>query len=955
MSPALSTDDPGLTTARFADAILRLPLAYDVEAGREVASLFASQPAAVRDVIEGAAGTSFHLRMLAAREAQWLNAALVQAPEDVLPLLLAETKATPDATVGADLRRIKRRLSLYAGLADLAGVWDLETVTHALSAFADAATDRALKAALVPFLARGAVPGQGATDIETAAGMCVLAMGKMGAFELNYSSDIDLIVLFDDSRFAGSDVAEARATFVKATRKMTALLQEQTGDGYVWRTDLRLRPDPSVTPVCVAMEAAERYYESLGRTWERAAHIKARPAAGDIAAARAYLARLSPFVWRRHLDFATIEDTQDMRRRIADHKGLHEGDTLEGRDLKLGQGGIRAIEFFTQTRQLIAGGRDPDLRVPGTVSGLQALATKGWIPEDAAEALVGHYRALREIEHRVQIVSDARTHTLPSGEDGFERLARMCGTTDTMRWREALRARLDDVHRLTEGFFTHAEALPVPAGPIAPEPELVARWRHYPALRSSRAQAIFERLKPDLLARLLEADRPDEALAAFDGFLAGLPAGVQLFSMFEANPALRALIVDIAATAPALAQYLSRNASLLEAVLSGSFFAPWPGKDALIAALDATLRAEPDYETRLDAARRWMKEWHFRIGVHHLRGLTDADEAGTEYAELAEAVLAALTPVVVAQFAEKHGPPPGKGLAVFGMGSLGAGWLSAGSDLDLIVIYDPAGEDASQGPRPLATRPYFARLTQTLVTALTAPTAAGKLYEVDMRLRPSGRQGPVATALAAFDSYQRGEAWVWEHMALTRARCVAGAAEVRAAAEAVRSEVLSQPRAAGEVWDELGKMRARLSEAKPPQSPLDVKSGPGGLQDIELLAQAATLLSPASARRTQAQLDAARRAGILPAQTAETLARTYRLARAVQSATRLLHNGPLTPEAFGQGARAVLLRETGQDGIDALCMHLRDARAEAARLIDDVIDGAHAAAPAPSPSESQTR
>ncbi len=926
----------------FSEAISRLPLPMDAEAGAEAAQAVAVGAGTVADVLVGAAGSSFYLRVLMEREAEWIAGALERPPATILPELIAATEAAGDGTLAADLRQVKRRLALYAGLADLAGVWPLEAVTHALTAFADASAGRALSGALAPFLARGKVPGHGSKDLADAAGMMILAMGKMGAFELNYSSDIDLIVLFDDSRFSQSDAGEARSVFVKATRKAMALLQEPTGDGYVWRTDLRLRPDPSVTPVCVAMEAAERYYESLGRTWERAAHIKARPAAGDLKAGEGYLERLRPFVWRRHLDYATIEDTHDMRLRIQKHKGLHDETRLEGRDLKLGVGGIRAIEFFTQTRQLIAGGRDPDLRERGTVAGLAALARKGWVPPDVAEALTGHYRALREAEHRVQMVADAQTHTLPGNAEGFDRLARMCGEADTAAWRAALSERLEDVHRLTEGFFARSDGMPAAATPASgpDEPEIVARWRHYPALRSKRAQAIFERVKPDLLARFAAADRPDEALSAFDGFLSGLPAGVQLFAMFEANPQLRALIVDIAAAAPALAQYLSRNASVLEAVVTGSFFAPWPGMAALTEELTRALAAQPDYEARLDAVRRWAKEWHFRIGVHHLRGLVDAEEAGTQYAELAEAVLAALVPVVCDHFAERHGAPPGRGLAVFGMGSLGAGWLTAGSDLDLIVIYDPAGQDASDGPRPLSTRPYFARLTQMIVTALTAPTAAGRLYEVDMRLRPSGRQGPVATSLAAFENYQQTEAWVWEHMALTRARCVAGTDAVRAEAERVRANVLRATREPADVWAELARMRRRLSEAKPQNGALDVKPGPGGLQDIELVAQATALLVGSTARRTAEQLDAAREAGILGDADASVLKQAHRLGRAVQSAGRLVADGPMRRETLGRGAQDVLLRITGHDTMDALEVDLGARRGAAAALTDRLIEEA---------------
>ncbi|MDE3029823.1 MAG: glutamine-synthetase adenylyltransferase, partial [Paracoccaceae bacterium] len=440
--------------------------------------------------------------------------------------------------------------------------------------------------------------------------------------------------------------------------------------------------------------------------------------------------------------------------------------------MKLGPGGIREIEFFTQTRQLIAGGRDPDLRVRGTVEGLARLAEKGWVTAEVATDLTALYRAHREVEHRLQMVQDAQTHDLPTAPDGFDRLARFMGEGDTSRFRSALKARLERVEALTEGFFAPTDVAPLPdLSPAAQE--IVAGWRNYPALRSARAVEIFKRLRPEILTRLARAANPDEALRQVDGFLAGLPAGVQIFSLFEANPSLIDLIIDIASTAPGLAQYLARNSGVLDAVIGGAFFSPWPGRAALWADLAQALDAVPDYERKLDAARRWAKEWHFRIGVHHLRGLIDGFEAGTQYADLAEAVVAAVWAPCLAEFARKHGAPPGRGAVVLGMGSLGAGRLHSASDLDLIVIYDPDGLEASEGPRPLAARPYYARLTQALVTALTAPMAEGRLYEVDMRLRPSGRQGPVATAIDAFRSYQVTEAWTWEHLALTRARAIA--------------------------------------------------------------------------------------------------------------------------------------------------------------------------------------
>lgn len=914
----------------FAARLTRCPIPHDPAQGMEAAAAFAGLAPELRELIAGTAGCSPYLRHLMEREAGWLTEALTGAPEAAAEGVFTGLPAR-EGDPGPALRQAKRRIALLAALADLGGVWPLEAVTGWLTRLADTATDLALKAALEPELRRGRVPGATMDDLATAAGVVALAMGKTGAGELNYSSDIDLILLFDETRYPDT-AAEARAAFVRAVRKMTATLSDNTAEGYVFRTDLRLRPDASVTPVCLSMAAAEAYYESVGRTWERAAYIKARAAAGDIAAGERFLATLTPFVWRKHLDFTTIQDTQDMRRRIHDHRGLH-GRALEGRNIKLGPGGIREIEFFAQTRQLIAGGRDPALRDRTTVGALAALARAGWVPAEVTERLTTLYRAHREVEHRLQMIADAQTHDLPSSAEGFERLARFCGEGDTARWIAGLRERLEEVSDLTEDFFA-------PPGSTAEAPaisehaqQIVEGWNAYPALRSARAREIFARLRPEILARMTRAADPEAALREFDGFLRGLPAGVQLFSLFAANPQLIELILDICATAPRLAAHLARHASVLDAVIGGSFFAPWPGEAALRVMLSDRMAEEEDYERKLDAARRWAKEWHFRIGVHHLRGLIDAFEAGKCYADLADAVVGAVWAPVLAEFARKHGAPPGEGAVVLGMGSLGAGRLNAASDLDLIVIYEAGGVEASDGPRPLAARAYYARLTQALLTAISAPMAEGRLYEVDMRLRPSGRAGPVATSFSAFTAYQRDEAWTWEHLALTRARVLAGPAVLAGRVEEFRRDLLAEKAGGEKIARDVGEMRARLRAARP-GSTWDAKLGPGRLQDIELLAQTCALRAGDPARRVEAQLRAALRQGLLTGEEEAVLLRAYRLCWRLTAAARLLTDGPFDPAAIGEGATAFLLRETEAGDAERLAAALVEATAAAALVID---------------------
>ncbi len=921
-----------MSDAPFASRIRRHPVPFDPGAGRVAREVMAGAGAEVLALVEGVAGCSPYLARSIEAEAEWLRAVLGRAPEAAMEdTLLALGEVSPDGLATA-LRVAKTRTALLVALADCGGVWPLATVTGVLTRLADRAVDVGLAALLAAEIRRGKLPGAAPED----AGMVVLAMGKMGAGELNYSSDIDLICLFDETRYPGA-VAEARAAFVRVTRKLCALLSDRTAEGYVFRTDLRLRPDASVTPVCLSMAAAEAYYESVGRTWERAAFIKARPCAGDIAAGTRFLTTLTPFVWRRHLDFAAIEDAHDMRLRIRDHRQLHGTVRAEGHDMKLGIGGIREIEFFTQTRQLIAGGRDPDLRARGTVEGLAALAAKGWVPGTVAEELTQLYRDHREVEHRLQMVGDAQTHEMPATDEGIARIAAFCGSADAGGWRAALEARLRRTDALTEGFFAPGGVEPGPDLPDAAK-AIVTNWKTYPALRSDRAVAIFRRLRPAILTGLLAADHPVDALLAFDGFLKGLPAGVQLFAMFDANPQLIALIVDISATAPALAAYLSRNSSVLDAVIGGQFFAPWPGEEALTRELATRLERADGYETALDAARRWQKEWHFRIGVHHLRGLIGAIEAGTHYADLAAATLRAVWPVVCAEFAVRHGAAPGRGAVLIAMGSLGAGRLNAASDLDLIVIYDAAGEETSAGPRPLAARIWFARLTQAMITALQAPMAEGRLYEVDMRLRPSGRQGPVATAVTAFAEYQRTEAWTWEHLALTRARPLAGNATLVSEVEALRCQILSEKSDGGTVRADVAAMRTRLADAKPGTGGWEAKAGAGRLMEVELCAQMAALLSGSAARGTMEQVGAGKEAGILSQSDAQAMEDAASLCWRVTTALRLLGQTSGDPDGPGPGGRAFVLREAGAENAEALTAMLDGVAERSAAAIARVLE-----------------
>ena len=962
----------------LADRIIATPVPFDRE--RAAAVLGKADPAlgqgALGELIRGAAGSSPYLARLTARHADWLAGAVAEPPEAALDAVLDAMRGAVDeaaagaaglASVRQALRRAKARAALLIALADLGGVWRLAEVTGALTRLADAAVTAAARWLLAAELRAGKLPGLDEAALETGAAYVLLAMGKMGAGELNFSSDIDLIALFDDARFGADEVLDARARYIHVTKQLVKLISESTEDGYVFRTDLRLRPSPSTTPVCMAIDAAERYYESVGRTWERAAHIKARPLV-DEAAGTAYLATLAPFIWRRHLDFAAIEDAHEMLRKIRAQKARFTAGELPGHDLKLGPGGIREIEFFAQTRQLIVGGREPDLRVPTTLGALDALAEGGWIEPGVRDVLAGDYAALRAVEHRLQMLEDAQTHAVPKAEDARTRLAMLSGEADRAGFERRLAERLARVHATCEEFFTPGGGRPAAraAATLLDEGELagrgferpadaarqIARWHEgqIAATRGERARGLFRQLEPRIVERLAGAASPDQALVHFDRFLSGLPAGVQLFSLFAANPQLLELIVEICAAAPRLAGYLGRHPQTLDALLDRDFWEPMPGRAAMAGELAARLAPEDGYERVLDASRRWAREQWFRAGVHVLRAIADEQEAGAAFTAIAETCIAGLYPHVVAEFARRHGAPPGQGMAVLAMGKLGSGEMTARSDLDLITIYDAAGEESSDGPRPLAARVYYPRLTQALVAALTAPTAEGSLYEVDMRLRPSGRQGPVAVSLASFEAYQTEKAWVWEHLALVRARVIVGPGALSAAIDTVIDLALAGRQGAAEVMTEAAAMRARIARATAAErdNPWSLKHAAGSLMEVEILAQTGALATGLGRCQTaRAALPRLAGAGWIGRQEARDLLAALVFLQRLQQVERVALTGTLDPDAAGAELRRVLVRAVEAEDFGALEAALVGHQRRAAGILARVLGEADGAAEGP--------
>ena len=918
---------------RFLDQINKVPTPFNKEAGEAIALLFSSQPNKINQLIRGVGGCSPYLKGLLEIEYEWVLSAL-DSQENILNAEFSRLKKTPSSEIKTALRVTKRRVALWSALCDFSGIWELNDVTNMLTQFADLACQLALKVALETELSRGNIPGLEIDHSPEKTGMFVLAMGKMGAHELNYSSDIDLICFFDETQFLEEKYFDARKGFIRATRLMSSILSDLTEDGYVFRTDLRLRPDPSVNPVCIATETAERYYESLGRTWERAAYIKARVVAGDTKAGINFLHSLTPFVWRKYLDFAAIEDAHDIRLRIREHKGLGGALKLLGHNIKLGSGGIREIEFFTQTRQLIAGGRDIDLRVRGTIDGLKNLSKKGWINKTVSEKLISHYTLYRNIEHRLQMVHDAQTHDLPKSIEGMERLSCMMGTTPDLLAKDLLFS-LKEVNQLTEGFFKPTK-LDLTFSLSEMETKVVDRWRSYPSLRSPRAEHIFNRLRPKILEKIRSTDKSNNALIAFDKFLVGLPTGVQLFSLFEANPQLIDLLVDIVGTAPALANHLAKSPVVFDAVIGGDFWTPWPKLTTLERQLSNLIKLETGYEQKLEVSRKWKKEWHFRIGVHLLRGITNVNQAGTQYAELAETVLKVIFPVVISEFSKKYGKPPGRGASIFSMGSLGATHLNSTSDLDLIVIYDAEGIEFSDCPTPLNSRLYYTRLTQALVTAMTVEMSQGKLYEVDMRLRPSGRKGPVATSWTSFKDYQTNEAWAWEHLALTRGRVICGNSELSINIEDFRLQLIKNVRPEVAVRS-LKEMREKIQKIDLNNNKWEFKQGIGRMQDIELFSQLSTVINGQVTRDVSSGLIAGSESGLLTNTQLDQILKTYKFLKEMNMATRLINDPSQEFEKISTSGHSFILKLTKINTIKALNKNFEFQTKRVAKIINTVL------------------
>jgi len=974
-------------TATLAEDLVEAPrLSAPAEARRRLEALLQTSSAVelkpelergrTRDVLLGLADHSPYLWTLVQEDPARLARLLRRPPGESLDALvqaLASRRDEQEADLMPALRRAKRESALLIALADIGGIWDVVATTEALTRFADAAV-RAALAFLVRKHARAGLWAldADAPDPQNGSGLVVLALGKHGARELNYSSDVDLIVLYDSAAASIPPGTEPGPMFARFTRALARLMQERTSEGYVLRVDLRLRPDPASTPVALSTASAYQYYETVGQNWERAALIKARPAAGDLKLGERFLADLAPFIWRKYFDYAAIADIHAMKRQIHAVRG-HERVVVPGHDLKLGRGGIREIEFFVQTQQLIFGGRRPQMRGPRTLDMLERLCVDKWVSAEAVDDLAQAYAFLRRVEHRLQMVADEQTQRLPFERPALTRFAKFCGYARLDGFAADLTHHLTRVERHYARLFEDAPELSVASGNlvftgVADDPatlttlralgfqrpeaaaETVRGW-HFgrrSAVRSPRAREVLTELTPALLEAFAGSGDADAALQAFDEALARMPASVELMSILRSNASLRELFGDVLGSAPRLAQVIATRPHVLDAAIdpgrSLDFDASYDD-EAMGARVETFVSQGQSIEDALNRARDFAAEEMFHIGLNLLSERLDPDRAGRAYSALAQGLIAALLKRVIEAFAAEHGRIRSGRVAIVALGKLGSREMNAASDLDLMLIYDfPADASESNGRKRLGPGLYYARLTQRLISALTAPTKAGRLYEVDMRLRPSGRQGPLATQLASFKLYQEDEAETWEHMALTRARFVAGDKSLGADMGKTVRETLIRKRDAVKIAQETRAMRALIAREKGDSDVWDLKLAAGGLIDIEFIAQYLQLsfahdhpaILDVSTRKV---VEEAGRAGLITPEQAEVLVDAHRLYTDATQFMRLSTSGPFDPAKAAAGVKRRIAAANGFPDFEAFAAALGEARKRVRAAFEAIVAG----------------
>ncbi|MEA9561459.1 bifunctional [glutamate--ammonia ligase]-adenylyl-L-tyrosine phosphorylase/[glutamate--ammonia-ligase] adenylyltransferase [Xanthomonas campestris] len=819
------------------------------------------------------------------------------AQPDPPPLPVPRLDPAQPQEWAAQLRRYRAAASARLVWRDVLGLDDVDATLAGATMLAETCLQCALQALEQQFATRH---GQVIAEDGSVQRLVVFGLGKLGGGELNFSSDVDLVYAYPQAgQSDGARPLAAEEYFARLGQQLAKLLDETTADGFSHRVDLRLRPFGSAGRVALSFNGMDQYFQREGRDWERYAWLKARPVAGDIAAGEAWLETLRPFVYRRYLDFTALDGLRDMKAAITAEVARHA--RLD--DIKRGPGGIREIEFLVQSLQLIRGGREASLRERRLLPALQALVDLGQIDPPTGQALAEAYRFLRRVENRLQMLRDAQTHALPQGEPERERIALGLGYA---HWQALLEALAPRRTRVAAEFAellaprVHATApdtladywRALPEGDAAPllgiglhDPgnahHMLADFAQSSGVRalSDGARTRLDRVMPALLHAAIRATQPDAALRRVLGLLQATLRRTSYLALLDEQPSALARLVDVLSRSALLAERLAAYPLLLDELLDTRISGPLPDRAALHTACVDTLQID-DTEAALRELNERRLALSFRIALATLDGRQQPVDSTQQLAWLAEAVVQTVLQLARRELVAAHGQVPGGAFAIIGYGSLGGLELGFGSDLDLVFLYDhPREVEASDGKRPLEAGRWFARLAQKVMTLLGAETGAGRLYDIDVRLRPDGGKGALVSSLASYRDYQRDRAWTWEHQALVRARAVAGDAALCEAFVQVRRETLTRVRDPALLHEDVRKMRARMRSEldRSDAGRLDLKQGAGGLVDLEFLLQAGVLGQAAQhpalllACATPALIDALVQVQWLPAESAAPL------------------------------------------------------------------------------------
>jgi [glutamine synthetase] adenylyltransferase / [glutamine synthetase]-adenylyl-L-tyrosine phosphorylase len=926
------------------------------------------------DLLESIFGNSPFLSKAAIKNPQCLSRLIELGPNKGWEIFFESFQRESSAI--ADINSLKKYLrtqkeiaSLHIAICDICGFWDLFEVMRNLSDFADMCVTVSLNALLRIESDRGNIELKDKYNPQLDSGIFIIALGKLGAQELNYSSDIDLMVLYDIETLPYRGEKSPQEFAIKLTKELIRILDERTPDGYVFRTDLRLRPDPGSTSVAVSTEAAELYYESWGQNWERSALIKARIIAGDQKTGNTFLKNLEPFIWRKSLDFYAIQDIHSIKRQIYAAKGGAKIDLL-GHDIKIGRGGIREIEFFVQIQQLIWGGRNTRLRNARTLEGLTSLQEYGLVESDTAQQLAASYVFLRNLEHRLQMINDEQTQKIPIEKSRAEALSMFMGFENFKSFTEVVTHHLRQVERHYANLFEDAPDLTIDGNLVFTgadhdpdtlhtlsklnfeNPEAVSQiiraWHHgrYRATKSPRARQILTEIIPNLVSSFGKTTQPDRAFLKFDYFLEQLPAGVQLFSVFYTHPEILELVADIMGDAPRLADYLTASSERLDYVLDPEFFNDLPKLDELSRDLDQALMRVQEFERKLDICRSWTNDLRFRVGVQVLRYQLSPFDGAYALSNIAEATIKSLIPHVCKEFEKQYGILEDGNISILAYGKLSSKELMPTSDLDLVIIYDsPIDSKSTKGERSLPASAYYIRLAQRIVSSLTVLTAEGRLYDLDLRLRPSGEQGPLACSFEAFQKYQQEDAWIWEHLALTKTRTIFTTGELGNRIAIAIQNILKRKRNKSEVAKAILDMQARIQEKYDGTGLWNIKHMPGGLLDTEFLVQFHVLLNYEIVRSTQqlSTIDIIENLtihGILNSTDAKILRDGVSLWTNILWLYRLTHESSDTNTDIPHGLARRILTATNISSMDELKINIHQTGQKIRLMLENTLGGA---------------